>query len=299
MIYEVSHRTMMQYSGLVRLARFNVRLKPAAWHTQKLTDYKLSIDPIPWTIQEENGPFIVNRSRLTIRDPLSGLSIESRFRIEVLPPAIDPATAISPTVAELRAAALSRRDLSALSPANYLYASPIAEAVPEIAEWAHHLFDARATGLATGHALMKAIHDEFTYDGRATVADTPPAVAFRQRKGVCQDFAHIMIIAARAHGIPAAYVGGYLRTLPPPGQPRLVGADAMHAWVNLWCGETLGWVGFDPTNNTLATTDHIFTAMGRDYSDVAPLDGVFHGGSNQRMTVSVDVLPVEEAAFTI
>jgi transglutaminase-like putative cysteine protease len=103
-----------------------------------------------------------------------------------------------------------------------------------------------------------------------------------------------MIIAARAHGIPAAYVSGYLRTLPPPGMPRLVGADAMHAWAALWCGEELGWVGFDPTNDVFARTDHIFVAMGRDYSDVAPLDGVFHGGAGQAMFFSVDVAPLEE-----
>jgi transglutaminase-like putative cysteine protease len=108
---------------------------------------------------------------------------------------------------------------------------------------------------------------------------------------VCQDFAHIMIIAARAHGIPAGYVSGYLRTEPPPGQPRLVGADAMHAWVNLWCGDRLGWIGFDPTNGTVARADHIFIAMGRDFADVSPLDGVVHGGGDQTMTVAVDVVP--------
>ena len=101
-----------------------------------------------------------------------------------------------------------------------------------------------------------------------------------------------MIIAARAHGIPAAYVSGYLRTLPPPGQERLVGADAMHAWVNLWCGDELGWIGFDPTNDMLADTDHIFIGMGRDYSDVAPLDGTFRGSSEQTMFFSVDVAPL-------
>jgi transglutaminase-like putative cysteine protease len=102
-----------------------------------------------------------------------------------------------------------------------------------------------------------------------------------------------MIVAARAYGIPAAYVSGYLRTSPPPGMPRLVGADAMHAWAALWCGETIGWLGFDPTNDILVATDHIFVAMGRDYSDVAPLDGVFRGGSQQSMLFSVDVVPVE------
>ena len=147
--------------------------------------------------------------------------------------------------------------------------------------------------IGAGRALMESLHAEFRYDGNATKIDTPAIEAFRHRRGVCQDFAHIMIIAARAHGIPAAYVSGYLRTLPPPGRERLVGADAMHAWVNLWCGDELGWIGFDPTNNLIAGTDHIFTAMGRDYSDIAPLDGVFHGGAGQEMQVAVDVEPVE------
>jgi transglutaminase-like putative cysteine protease len=104
----------------------------------------------------------------------------------------------------------------------------------------------------------------------------------------------VMIVAARAQGIPAAYVSGYMRTLPPPGAPRLVGADAMHAWAALWCGEELGWVGFDPTNDVFATTNHIFVAMGRDYGDVAPLDGVFRGGGQQTMFFSVDVAPVQQ-----
>jgi len=143
---------------------------------------------------------------------------------------------------------------------------------------------------------MQAIHAAFRFDASATRADTSPTDAFRLRQGVCQDFTHVMIVAARAQGIPAAYVSGYLRTLPPPGMPRLVGADAMHAWAALWCGDALGWVGFDPTNAVLAGTDHIFVAMGRDYSDVAPLDGVFHGGDGQSMGVSVDVLPLGEEA---
>ena len=129
------------------------------------------------------------------------------------------------------------------------------------------------------------------FDPDATEVDTPVATAFAGRHGVCQDFSQIMISGLRSLGIPAAYVSGFLRTLPPPGKPRLEGADAMHAWVNLWCGDQLGWVGFDPTNNILADSSHIFTAMGRDYADVAPLDGVFHGGGGQSMDVAVDVMP--------
>jgi transglutaminase-like putative cysteine protease len=296
MIYDVRHTTTVRYASIVRLARFNLRLRPAPWPSQTLQDYALKIDPVPWTVQDEAGPYIVNRSRLTIKDPIAQLIIESRFRVEVRPPAMNFDSVPAPSVAEVRELALTRRDLSAASPASYLYASPAAAMVPEIGDWAKHFFDDGASVIAGGKALMAEIHAQFRYDSKATNSDTPPAEAFAQRRGVCQDFAHIMIIAARAQGIPAAYVSGYLRTLPPPGKPRLVGADATHAWANLWCGDDLGWVGFDPTNNAFAQTDHIFTAMGRDYSDVAPLDGVFHGGRGQTMTVAVDVEPVMEPA---
>lgn len=291
MIYDVRHLTTVRYAGLVRLARFNLRLKPAPWPGQILHDYRLSVDPRPTSVQDETGPFIVNRSRLTIRAPISRLSVESRFRVEVTAaPLPDPDTA--PTIDQVRHRALTRNDLSASGPATYLYASPIAAPSSEIAGWALPFFTPERNVIAAGRALMEALHAEFRYDGNATQIDTPPVEAFHHRRGVCQDFAHIMIIAARAHGIPAAYVSGYLRTLPPPGQEKLVGADATHAWVNLWCGDEHGWIGFDPTNAMIAGTDHIFTAMGRDYSDVAPLDGVFHGGAGQEMEVSVDVKPV-------
>ena len=289
MIYNVRHLTTVRYAGPVRLARFNLRLKPAPWPGQVLRDYSLTIDPLPWTVQEDSGPFIVNRSRLTIRDPLSLLTVDSRFRVEIEAPSFAMEIAVGPTVAQVLELALACNNLSAASPANYLYASPFAELAPSIADWAQQFFDRDMSVVAAGRALMNAIHRDFEYDDDATAADTKPVEAFRARRGVCQDFAHVMIVAARAFGIPAAYVSGYLRTLPPPGQPRLVGADAMHAWVNLWCGDELGWIGFDPTNNLIAESDHIFVAMGRDYGDVAPLDGVYRGGIGQAMDVSVDV----------
>ena len=291
MIYQVSHVTRVDYAGPVSLARFNVRLRPAPWPGQILHDYALTIDPRPWTVQDEAGPWVVNRTRLFIREPLIELAITSRFRVEVGPLPFDPAAAASPTVAEVRALALGHVDLSAMGPAGYLFASPLAPQSAAIARWARQHLGEGDSVLAAGQALMRAIHRGFTYDGDATEADTTPDEAFAKKRGVCQDFAHVMIVAARAHGIPAAYVSGYLRTLPPPGKPRLVGADATHAWVTLWCGPELGWVGFDPTNDCLTRTDHIFTAMGRDYADVAPIDGVFRGGGGQTMTVSVDVEP--------
>jgi transglutaminase-like putative cysteine protease len=292
MIYAVRHLTTVAYAGKVRLARFNLRLKPAPWPGQTLRSHSLSIFPVPGSTQTEFGPYLVNRSRLTLREPISKLSIESRFTVEVQQPSFLNSMAFAPTVVQVRQDALLRHDLSASGPATYLFASPMAQPSVEIAEWAARFFAPDANVLDAGRELMNAIHDEFKYDAKATDTHTPPVEAFSKRRGVCQDFAHIMIIAARAHAIPAAYVSGYLRTLPPAGQPRLVGADATHAWVNLWCGDELGWVGFDPTNRCHAGTDHIFTAMGRDYADVAPLDGVFRGSGTQTMKVAVDVSPI-------
>lgn len=289
MLYDVRHRTVAHYAGAVRLARLNVRLKPAAWPGQRLIAYALEVSPRPALIEADRGPFVVERERLTIREPIEELVIESRFRIEVMDKAV-PMT--GPGLDALREAAIASRDLSALGPAGYLYPSGVATPVAEIAAWAAPFFAGGGDVIAAARAILAAFKAEFRFDGGATGTDTPPAEAFRERHGVCQDFAHILIVAARAWGVPAAYVSGYLRTLPPPGQTRLAGADAMHAWVNLWCGAELGWIGFDPTNDMIAGSDHIFVAMGRDYADVAPLDGVFHGGGGQAMAVAVDVVPV-------
>jgi transglutaminase-like putative cysteine protease len=290
MNYEVSHVTTITYDTPVRLARFNIRLQPAHWPHQKVTKYALVVDPLPSTRTNEPGPYIVNESKLLLRSAITRLRVESRFSVAAEPSGIDFATVAAPTVAEIRALALVLTGLTALSPASYLFGSPTAPLEPEITAWATNVIEDQMTIIEAGRALMHAIHAQFRYDSAATVSETPPLVAFRQRSGVCQDFAHIMIVAARAFGLPAAYVSGYLRTIPPPGKPRLVGADAMHAWTALWCGEALGWIGFDPTNNAFAETDHIFIAMGRDYGDVAPLDGVFHGSGRQSMRYSVDVV---------
>lgn len=291
MIYKVRHVTEVRYAAMVQLARFNLRLKPADWPGQKLLDYQLIVNPRPASISTSESAYVVNHSRILIREPISQLNIESRFTVDVSPQ-LAPGPADGPSLADLRRATLDNRDLSKLGPASYLYASPMAGMEQNIGQWAGAIIAEEQSVVGAGMALMQAIYRDFTYDDDATKADTPPIEAFRKRRGVCQDFAHIMIIAARALAIPAAYVSGYLRTIPPPGAEKLVGADATHAWVNLWCGDALGWVGFDPTNNMIAQDDHIFTGMGRDYGDVAPVDGVFLGNAGQSMTVSVDVEPV-------
>jgi transglutaminase-like putative cysteine protease len=295
MIYTVRHTTSLFYSNLVRLARFNLRLRPVDWPGQLISDYALDISPKPARLREETGPWLVNETHLTMREPLARLDITSRFRAQVFEPAQDITRLSSPTIAQVRAAALAWPAIGPTAPAPYIFASPIAAIWPEeIGAWARGWLHDEAPVVEGALALMMAIHDQFEFDAASTRPDLPPIDAFRARRGVCQDFTHVMICAARAMGLPAAYVSGYLRTNPPPGMPRLVGADMMHAWVAIWCGPDLGWLGFDPTNARPAATDHILIAMGRDYADVAPLDGVFHGGSGQTMTVSADVAPVEE-----
>ncbi|GGN50716.1 transglutaminase [Novosphingobium indicum] len=293
MRYSVTHMTRLEYAAPVRLAQFNVRLRPAAWPGQTVSDYQLSVDPQPARVFEADGGYHVNEARFSLHKPISQLQIESRFTVEREDLPFFMGEADGPGLTDLRELAMRTPDLSALAPASYIFASPIAVPEHDIALWAGSFLDESMPVMEAGRTLMQAIHDEFAYDAKATATDTPPIDAFRRRHGVCQDFSHVMIIAARAHGIPAAYVSGYLRTLPPPGHERLVGADAMHAWVNLWCGEELGWVGFDPTNAKLADADHVFIGMGRDYSDVAPLDGTFRGSSQQRMFYSVDVAPLD------
>jgi transglutaminase-like putative cysteine protease len=148
---------------------------------------------------------------------------------------------------------------------------------------------------AIATAICARIHMDFTYDPKATSVNTTPSEAFKLKRGVCQDFTHVMIVALRSLGIPAGYVSGFLRTIPPPGKERLEGADAMHAWVRYWGGRVNGWMELDPTNDIPAGTDHIVVAYGRDYADVAPVIGVLKGYGQHKTTQAVDVIPVRQA----
>ena len=144
-------------------------------------------------------------------------------------------------------------------------------------------------------AIGLALHRDMSFDPDATTVDTPPSEAFARRHGVCQDFAQVMIASLRGIGIPAGYVSGFLRTNPPPGQPRLEGADAMHAWVRAWSGGQTGWIEYDPTNAMPAGTDHILVARGRDYGDVAPVKGMLRIAGDQKTEHAVDVIPEPDA----
>lgn len=284
--YRVLHQTTLTYGLGVPSARLNVRLLPVAWPGQELLASDLQIAPDPVERRDTQGPYRVNVTTATFRGTVRQVSVTSRLHVAVAPP---PLPGPTPSIANLRDAALASRDLGPAAPAAYLYASRLAGDVPAIADWAAPMLDPARRVLDAAQALSARIHDEFAYDPGATDTRTLPDEAFAKRSGVCQDFAHIMIVALRGSGIPAAYVSGYLRTRPPPGMARLIGADAMHAWPAVWCGPDVGWVGIDPTNDCLARENHIVVAMGRDYADVAPIDGVFTGSGAQTMTYSVDV----------
>lgn len=289
MIYQVHHRTAIRYGVPVANARFNLRLQPFAWPGQHVSHSALTIEPRPARLTRKAGPYLVNTMRAEFDEELGELDISSSFTVEVEP---RPVLSLSPALEQLRQSALVSRDLTALSPAPYLFASRIATADPQIGAWGMQELHSSQTVLDLAVALSSRIHREFAYKPGATISTTAPMEAFAARHGVCQDFAHVLIIALRWLGIPAAYVSGYIRTVPPPGKERLVGVDAMHAWVNVWCGNELGWIGLDPTNDCLAGEDHVQIAAGRDYADVAPIDGTFIGAAPQGMNSSVDVAAV-------
>ena len=295
MIYDIRHVTRFDYGAQVKFARCNLRLKPIDWPGQRLEGYTLDVEPEGTTSPAHAEAGLANVTRLVVDRPVRRLAIDSRARV-VVDRLVPVPSADDPTLGEVAAMARASGDLSAAGPAAYLYPSPLIPLDADIAAWCAPDLASDRGALEAGIALARRIQREFEFDGTATLVDTTPHDAFLGRRGVCQDFAQIMITGLRAAGLPAAYASGYIRTIPPPGEERLVGADATHAWVLLWCGPVQGWVGLDPTNGIWMAGDHIVVAIGRDYAEIAPVDGVVLGSGAQSMEVSVDVAPVEKQA---
>jgi len=295
MIYDIRHVTRFDYGASVKFARCNLRLKPIHWSGQDLLDYRLAISPSGRTSPARAEAGLANVVRLVIDEPVRHLVIESVSRVRVDRPVPMP-SATDPALAEVAIAARASRDPSPAGPANYLFPSPLIPLDHDIAAWCAEDLRPDRPVLEAAIGLAQRIQRDFAFDPEATLVDTAPHEAFAKRGGVCQDFAQIMITGLRAAGLPAAYASGYIRTIPPPGQARLVGADATHAWVLVWSGPDLGWVGVDPTNGIWMAGDHIIMAIGRDYGEIAPIDGVVLGSGAQKMEVSVDVAPLMEAA---
>ena len=292
MIYDIRHVTTYSYESPVSFARCSLRLEPRSGDGQQLVSHGVDIRPRPTDRTIRHDFFGTLTESVLIETAHRHLRIDSRSRVSVSRHA--PArTAPSPAWESVRDAAFESTSLGPESPISYVFASPLVPVQQPVTLYAAMSFPPASGILAGAVDLMRRIRSEFKYDPKATVISTPLDEVFENRHGVCQDFAHVMIAGLRGLGLPAAYVSGYLRAIPPPGKPRLQGADATHAWVSLWCGEEIGWIGFDPTNDILVETDHIVLAVGRDFSDVSPVDGIIVGSRKQKLAVAVDVLLVE------
>jgi transglutaminase-like putative cysteine protease len=291
-IYDIRHVTTYSYESPVSFARCSLRLEPRSDDGQRLVSHTVDIRPRPAERTTRHDFFGTHTESVLIETPHRNLRIDSRSRVSVSRHAPERAMP-SPAWESVRDLAFEATSLGPSSPIGYVFASPLVPILGPATAYASASFPDKRGILAGAIDLMHRIRSEFKYDPKATVISTPLKEVLEQRHGVCQDFAHVMIAGLRGLGLSAAYVSGYLRTVPPPGKPRLQGADATHAWVSLWCGPEIGWIGFDPTNDVLVANDHIVLAVGRDFSDVSPVDGIIVGSRKQKLAVAVDVLLVE------
>jgi transglutaminase-like putative cysteine protease len=292
MIYDLTHLTRYRYGAPVVVNDCVLRLRPRDEPGQRVIDFRIEAQPAArdWGVREDAFGNSVARLRIETRH--TEMSIKSVSRVEVSR-AAPPIAALTPPWEAIAAEAAGSESLAPDSPAFALYPSRLVSLFPAAAAYARESFPAGRPIYEAAAELNKRIHDDFAYDSKATEVTTAPADAFAARRGVCQDFAHVMIAGLRGLSLPALYVSGYIRTIPPEGKPRLAGADASHAWVAVWCGPSFGWLGLDPTNAIPEGDDHIVLARGRDYADVPPVDGVILSYGGHDLDVEVDVIPVE------
>ena len=288
MIYHVTHRTTFTYASNVAMSQHLLRLSPRLCPNQTTHRHSILAEPAP-TIRRDNHDYFGNPTTyLTVEDPHTRLTVVSTAQIEKY-----AASPLSPEATmpwdKAQLAVTAQQETDSLYAYQYVFDSPFTGSAGA-ADYAAPSFPEGRPVLEAAVDLMRRIHTDFTYEGGVTDIYTPVDRVIAERRGVCQDFAHLQIACLRAMGLAARYVSGYLRTHPPEGQPRKVGADASHAWVSLWVpGEH--WVDLDPTNNLLPGDEHITVAWGRDYSDVSPITGFVLGGGQQTIEVAVDVRP--------
>ncbi len=291
MIYDVRQTTTCAYASPVAHARHVLRLTPVHRDGQRVHVSALQILPEP-VHRREGQDFFGNRlTWIEIAEPHDTLTVRLAARVAVDAP-LEPEPMATPPWETVREQAFATSDIGPLSPAHFLFASRMVSLDPEIRDYTRESFPPGRPILDAAIALIHRLKSDIVYEIGATTVTTTPPMSFALRRGVCQDFAHIMISGLRGLGLPALYVSGYLRSAPATDATRLQGSEAMHAWVMLWCGGAIGWLGLDPTNAVLAEEAHVMLAVGRDYTDVAPVDGVILGSGGQRMGVSVSVLPV-------
>ena len=291
MNYEITHITTYDYSHPVSVSHHVLRLHPRNLTRQVCVRNEVRIDPQAAVTKSHTDYFGNPVTFVTVEGAHKNLVVTSRSRVEVQSTA-PPKPTDTPAWETVRDLCLDDQPNDAAEACEFIYNSPYVKIQPAFAEYAAPSFVPGQPVLAAALDLTQRIYRDFKFDRKATTIATPLEEVLKNRRGVCQDFAQLEIACLRSIGIPARYVSGYLETQPPPGKPRLVGADASHAWVSLFCPGT-GWIDLDPTNNVMPSTRHITLAWGRDYSDVSPIRGVILGSGEHSLKVSVDVLPLD------
>ena len=292
MLYDVRLELHYDYEGFVHGDRHLIRVAPQSIPgVQRVVASAVSFDPRPdseTSFVDFFGNLVTTISYAGYHDSLD-VRLSARVAVEDEHPPAD----LSPDLMGLQRELATLWTLDADSPHHFLAPSPRVAFSRAITDYARRSVERTASVRAAAMDLCLSIHRDFVYDKDSTDVNTAPLDAFTLRKGVCQDFVHVMVAGLRGVGIPAAYVSGFLRTIPPKGKPRLEGADAMHAWVRVWCGLHDGWLEFDPTNAMLAGADHITIGHGRDYADISPIVGVLRTSGRHETKQSVDVIRVE------
>lgn len=288
--YKIDHTTTFEYPIPVSVCNNIVCLTPRPDPRLTIHRADLTITPQPAVVNERVDPFGNITHAFSIDEPHASLVVRSTAELSVRVKPIDITSKI-PWETIVQAIA-DQSDPNWFQASPYLYDSQLVSRNRDAGEFIAPIFTHGRPIVEAVIALTEQVYKDFDYKPGSTHVDTTSTDAFKNRFGVCQDFAHAQVAALRSIGLPAQYVSGYLRTLPPPGKPRLIGADQSHAWLSLYAGPELGWIDLDPTNNVLTGTDHIPIARGRDYADIAPIRGAFLGGGESKLSVSVDVAPV-------
>jgi transglutaminase-like putative cysteine protease len=292
MRYRVSHRTTYHYSEPVTVSHHVARLQPRLTMRQHEHAFSLDVTPEP-SVRTAHTDYFGNRvCFFSIEQLHTQLEVTAFTDVEITAKEL-PDLETSPaweTVAEMFRDPVSPVVAEAYQ---FVFDSPLLQAMPALADYARESFPPATPLLVGVRDLTARIHRDFKFDPEATTVSTPLEEVFEKRHGVCQDFAHLGIACMRSIGLAARYVSGYLRTDPPPGQPRMVGTDYSHAWFAVFCPH-VGFVDFDPTNDVLPSDRHVTAAIGRDFSEVSPLAGIVTGGGEHTLEVAVSVEPVEE-----
>jgi transglutaminase-like putative cysteine protease len=293
MIFDISHRTHYRYTSAVVQSLHLVHMSPRNLPGQTVRHHSLLVEPAPASRQDGIDAFGNFAVVLGIEAPHKEFVLLARSTVEKLAPAEMDLAATTPwdRLDDTLLAAVGDRDVDVLF---YRCASRLTGASLEIADYAEQSFTPDRPVLDAAMDLVMRIYDDFTFDPHATDVSTPLTQVFRDKRGVCQDFAHAALACFRALRVPARYVSGYLHTRPPPGRPKLQGADASHAWISVWSPE-YGWVDMDPTNGIVVRDEHVTVAVGRDYDDVSPISGVLRGGGEHTVSVAVDVVAIAGA----